>query len=193
VGRGAGSGRIEARLRRETRFAQTVWSATGEAGRPRCRTPTAIADDTGRIKSTIWVSLNCTQSAARESVIFHKSIMLEEAQSVAIVESCQLRHSFTKARRGAARTHVITRRRAFKYRSRLLCSSNIHTIISFTSRHALLTIRSSLHVILRRILIFFTHNVCSPVNAFQAGTPQSSSSTFYRRVHTNAHLGCNCN
>jgi hypothetical protein len=45
VGRGAGSGRMKARLRRETRFARTVLSATGEVGEPRHRTSAAIVDD----------------------------------------------------------------------------------------------------------------------------------------------------
>jgi hypothetical protein len=84
--------------------------------------------------------------------------------------SCDLRHSLGKARRGAARTHVITRRRAFKYRSRLLCSSNIHIISTSTSRRAFLTLDLSLRLILTHLIIFILHNVCSSVDAFQAGT-----------------------
>lgn len=45
VGRGAGSGRMKARLRRKTRSAQTVFGTTGEAGTSRRRTSTAIVDD----------------------------------------------------------------------------------------------------------------------------------------------------
>jgi hypothetical protein len=51
VGRGAGSGRMKARLRRETRSAQTVFSATGEAGASRRRTSTTIVDNEEKVRA----------------------------------------------------------------------------------------------------------------------------------------------
>jgi hypothetical protein len=50
VGRGAGSGRMEARLRQETRFGTDFLYATGEAGSRLCRTSAAIVDDNAEEK-----------------------------------------------------------------------------------------------------------------------------------------------
>jgi hypothetical protein len=127
-------------------------------------------------KASAWISLDCADLKVRsmQSIKFlrvrraYKDVQTREA--VICVMAPEGRDE------GLHGLHVIGRRRTFKQARPRLCSSNIHHISNFTSRHPFWTIDLSLHLISCHSLIFYPHNVCSPVDTLQAGTPQSSSS-----------------